>query len=619
MDMGGASTQIAFVPSDPAELKKHKEDLYSVKLRNVNGETQDWSVFVSTWLGFGANQARKRHLRNLILALPEGVNYDQDGDGDYDLIDPCAPRGMIIEQEHDGINYEITGSGDYKTCMKLIYPLLLKHLPCRDSPCLFNGVHAPTIDFKKDKFVGVSEYWYTANDVFKMGGDYNFLKFEEGLKDFCELDWSEIEGNFNEGKYGTTINLPLLKDSCFKAAWVVNVLHEGFELPRIGFETDATSKLNEIDEEFAKTVPFQSANLIDGAELSWTLGKMLLFASSQVPSKDKAKIGVIPAETSKFIFSSSAGVKPKQQVKIGPDRDSLYGGGFFYFFMTMLLFLVIAFGLYQKKFGPRGGKFSNIHFPPTMLSSKIQLERSLNQLKNSVKKFYYQRIASREAQHVYFETQNSLQLEEGFGGETPNNNGNPSINFELSLDSETNGNTSTQGNSNALSSSFPSRMQGETPTLRTRSTLNLQNMVPTRTSSSSSLSSSSSPPNGYNGNGNGNGNSNTSPHSASSRSSSQHPGLRNAISLTSFPVFNNGGSSGFGIDRSVSPSRNGNGLNGGNGNVGGGVGGSMLPGFDFMGRKYNKFAKSPVAAGLFNLNLGNLSGSSLDLSSKNND
>ncbi|GMG55888.1 unnamed protein product [Ambrosiozyma monospora] len=115
MDMGGASTQIAFVPSDPAELKKHKEDLYSVKLRNVNGETQDWSVFVSTWLGFGANQARKRHLRNLILALPEGVNYDQDGDGDYDLIDPCAPRGMIIEQEHDGINYEITGSGDYKT------------------------------------------------------------------------------------------------------------------------------------------------------------------------------------------------------------------------------------------------------------------------------------------------------------------------------------------------------------------------------------------------------------------------------------------------------------------------------------------------------------------------
>ncbi|GME71217.1 unnamed protein product [Ambrosiozyma monospora] len=529
---------------------------------------------------------------------------------------------MVIQQEHNGIDYEITGSGDYKTCMKLIYPLLLKHLPCRDSPCLFNGVHAPTIDFKKDKFVGVSEYWYTANDVFKMGGDYNFLKFEEGLKDFCELDWSEIEGNFNEGKYGTTINLPLLRDSCFKAAWVVNVLHEGFELPRIGFETDATSKLSDdTDEEFAKTVPFQSANLIDGAELSWTLGKILLFASSQVPSKDKTKIGVIPAETSKFVFSSSAGVKPKQQVKIGPDRDSLYGGGFFYFFITMLLFLVIAFGLYQKKFGPRGGKFSNIHFPPTMFSSKLQFERSINQLKNSVKKFYYQRLASREAQHVYFETQNSLQLEEGFGGESPNNNGNPSINFEPSSDSEFNGNTmssAAQVESNGLSSSFPSRTRmqmqsGETPTLRTRSTVNLQNMVPTQSASSSSLSS-------LNGNNNNNNNNNTSPHSSSSRSSSQHPGLRNAISLTSFPVFNNGGNSGFGTDRSASPTRgNGNGSNGSLGGGGSGVGGSMLPGFDFMGRKYNKFAKSPVAAGLFNLNLGNLSGSSLDLSSKNND
>ena len=51
MDMGGASTQIAFVPSSKEEIKKHEEDLSKVILRNINGESQKWNVFSETWLG----------------------------------------------------------------------------------------------------------------------------------------------------------------------------------------------------------------------------------------------------------------------------------------------------------------------------------------------------------------------------------------------------------------------------------------------------------------------------------------------------------------------------------------------------------------------------------------
>lgn len=294
MDMGGASTQIAFVPSSRSEQDKYKEVLSTVRLRNEDGSTQEWPVFVSTWLGFGANEARRRHLRNLIMALPEGVNYDKNGDSTYDITDPCSPKGMLVQQEYKGITYDITGAGNYEQCLRTIYPLLLKHLPCKGDTCLFNGVDAPEIDFDHDRFIGVSEYWYTANDVFQMAGEYNFKQFENRLKTFCEAEWPLVESNFEKGMYGENMQLPFLRDSCFKASWVVNILHEGFGLPRVGIEAGT-------DAEAAAEPTFQSVNTVNGADLSWSLGKILVYASSQVAAAQGGKdVGVFPSPAHKL-------------------------------------------------------------------------------------------------------------------------------------------------------------------------------------------------------------------------------------------------------------------------------------------------------------------------------
>ncbi|ODV83699.1 hypothetical protein CANARDRAFT_29692 [[Candida] arabinofermentans NRRL YB-2248] len=420
MDMGGASTQISFVPSDMKELQKHQADLYKLKLRNVNGETQDWSVFVSTWLGFGANEARKRHLRNMIYSLPDGVNYDTNGDNTYDLVDPCSPKGMKIEQELNGVNYEITGSGDYKTCLRYIYPLLLKHLPCKDEPCLFNGVHAPTIDFKKDKFVGVSEYWYTANDVFHMGGEYNFLKFEERLKEFCELDWGTIESNFESGVYGSNIEMPLLKDSCFKASWVVNVLHEGFELPRLGLEADELTdkEIKLLDKEDKDHIAFESAKLIDGAELSWTLGKIILHASSQVPSNDNEPVGIIASTSTQYITSSSV-INSNNNInnsgmKIQEKDTDVFTGSFLFIIFSLFLFGSVGYALFTKKYSSRN-LLNNRNLSPSKLISNavIQAHKTYQDLKNMVLNVYYERLASSEQSNMLSDIQTNLHLEEG--------------------------------------------------------------------------------------------------------------------------------------------------------------------------------------------------------------
>ncbi|SCW03475.1 LAFE_0G11276g1_1 [Lachancea fermentati] len=328
MDMGGASAQIAFVPSNIDEIKTHDDDISTITLKSINGDTQNWRVFVSTWLGFGANQARMRYLAQLINALPENTNeYDDDDFSTLELTDPCMLRGSRNTFKFKDKEFQVSGSGNYEHCLKSIYPLLLKDLPCMEEPCLFNGVHAPQIDFNKDKFVGTSEFWYTANDVFKIGGEYNFNEFSQKVKEFCEAEWDVVKDRNEKGMYN---NIPtqILLESCFKANWVLNVLHEGFDMPRVGIELPAEEHNDDADEYIPVAAAFQSADSINGQELSWTLGRIVLYSSSLIESDDKDhKVGILPSDNEinsfeKSFIPGSIGTIDELSTSIGSVKSS---------------------------------------------------------------------------------------------------------------------------------------------------------------------------------------------------------------------------------------------------------------------------------------------------------
>jgi Golgi apyrase len=305
LDMGGASAQIAFSPN-ATEAEKHANDLTLLRLRTIDGTALEHKVFVTTWLGFGANQARQRYVQ----ALLESSTSEE-------LPDPCLPTGLKVDVTKDGKLLEagtgddedtkekaaahLLGTGTFSECLHKTYPLLAKEKECTDSPCLINGQHVPAIDFDVNHFVGVSEYWHTTHEIFEKGHKdkaYDFKTYQERVEEFCSQDWEKIENGIEKEKWGGKVDEEKAREVCFKASWIINMLHDGIGIPRVGIEglPDSTNTTKAVLDN-AKTKgfldPFQAVNKINDVELSWTLGKMILYASSEIPmpSEDALAVG----------------------------------------------------------------------------------------------------------------------------------------------------------------------------------------------------------------------------------------------------------------------------------------------------------------------------------------
>jgi golgi apyrase len=295
LDMGGASAQIAFAPNQ-TESEKHANDLKLLRMRKLNGESSEYKVFVATWLGFGVNQARVRY----VDALEESIG---PASGVRELPDPCLPAGLITTTEGKVIDLAVAaassqpyllGIGLFDECQKKTYPLLDKDAPCEDQPCLLHGQHVPAIDFDVNHFVGVSEYWHTTHEVFGMSYKdkaYDFNTYQKHLNEFCSQKWSDIEKGVESLQWGKNVDEKTAMELCFKASWLINVLHDGIGIPRVGVEKtptgyNGTKDVSDHAKEKDFLDPFQAVDKIDNTEVSWTLGKMVLYAAGQIKPSD---------------------------------------------------------------------------------------------------------------------------------------------------------------------------------------------------------------------------------------------------------------------------------------------------------------------------------------------
>ncbi|KAF2143792.1 uncharacterized protein K452DRAFT_317233 [Aplosporella prunicola CBS 121167] len=295
LDMGGASAQIAFAPN-ATEAERHANDLKLLRLRTIGGSQLEYKVFTTTWLGFGVNEARRRYVEALLEASPDVK----------ELPDPCLPHGLEVTTQgkpiEDGSDESkdlvphLAGTGKFTECLSRTFPLLDKDAPCLDAPCLLNGMHVPAIDFDVNHFVGVSEYWHTTHEIFEMGHKdkaYDFKTYQERVSNFCSQPWDKIVEGVNNKAWGKKVDEAKAFEVCFKASWIINVLHDGIGVPRKGLEDmksghNGTKAVLDNAKEKGYLDPFQAINKIDDTEVSWTLGRMVLYASSQVNSEPEA-------------------------------------------------------------------------------------------------------------------------------------------------------------------------------------------------------------------------------------------------------------------------------------------------------------------------------------------
>ncbi|KAJ2548093.1 Golgi apyrase, partial [Coemansia sp. RSA 1933] len=293
LDMGGASAQIAFEPAATAAANAHAQDLAQVTLRTLDGNDHAYRVYVASFLGHGTNEARRRYVEGLqqTAPVPEG------GAAMPTIDDPCLAPGLALPTAR-GRAAVLRGTGSYSECLAATAPLL-NNTECTTEPCFFAGVHGPAIDFGAQRFVGVSEYWYASHNYLGLGGMWDVKRFETQAAAFCRRPWSDVSGLVVDAQ---PTALARLQMQCFKAAWLVNVLHTGFGIPRSTAASPSGS---------AGASVFESVNSVGDVEVSWTLGALLdKISQSIAPSfhsvKARSRPGILLSDASALLHDDAA-------------------------------------------------------------------------------------------------------------------------------------------------------------------------------------------------------------------------------------------------------------------------------------------------------------------------
>ena len=281
LDMGGASMQLAMEITTNLQLEdmseKDKSQVAEINLGCLEHDTEHtYRVFVTTYLGFGANEAKRRHERTLFLETSVNMKEVQGLEQEKRLKDPCRPLGMkeeasiTLDLENLNIDSDLRknlsesqkvyfyGTGDWQQCYTQLKNFTKQedHLQACHESCPDNGMRAPPIQFDNSEFYGFSEYWYSMDDVLGLGGQYMFNKFQKASQDFCSSRWHLSWNKYLQGSYPNS-DKERLETQCFKSVWLTVALHEGLMFPPgYGHLTSAP-------------------NTVHGQVVHWTLGALL--------------------------------------------------------------------------------------------------------------------------------------------------------------------------------------------------------------------------------------------------------------------------------------------------------------------------------------------------------
>ncbi|KAF7659405.1 hypothetical protein LDENG_00297880 [Lucifuga dentata] len=273
MDLGGASTQIAFAVQD--DLRG--EDYLQVQLYGY-----PYNVYTHSFLCYGKNEAERRVMDKIIQAspnptyvfnpcYPEGFNITQKASSIYDTECTTKPKNYDPDQE-----IFLVGAPDSEKCGDIVRSIF-DFNNCSSGSCSFNGVEQPLVT---GDFMAYAGFFFTARAL-GVNGTSDLEIFNTSMQQFCHTHWRDLTAA------KTWISARYLKGYCYSAHYVFTLLTAGYKF----------------DEESFKHINFEKE--VKNTTIGWSLGYMLS-SSNMIPSEVKEVLPMTNPVFAGLVFLFSA-------------------------------------------------------------------------------------------------------------------------------------------------------------------------------------------------------------------------------------------------------------------------------------------------------------------------
>ncbi|NWV51596.1 ENTP8 diphosphohydrolase, partial [Daphoenositta chrysoptera] len=255
LDLGGASTQITFMPEDPAMSQNEASEftLYGYS----------YNIYTHSYLCYGQNEMLKRLAKELIVeAFPSTrVHHPCYPKGYNETVSLSSFRASPCTNSSDPrlplghSNVTLEGRGNASGCLASLRKLFNFSACGQSQDCTFDGVYQPPL---RGQFIAFSAFYY----------NFKFLNLTEGqplavvreaIKGLCARSWEDVENPKRLPKY------------CANTNYILTLLLDAY-------------KFNETS---WNNIIFQMK--AGSADVGWTLGYMLNL-TNMVPAEAPARV-----------------------------------------------------------------------------------------------------------------------------------------------------------------------------------------------------------------------------------------------------------------------------------------------------------------------------------------
>uniref|UniRef100_A0A0B6ZGS7 Uncharacterized protein n=1 Tax=Arion vulgaris TaxID=1028688 RepID=A0A0B6ZGS7_9EUPU len=246
MDLGGASTEITFVPKNIAIIPND----YRKELQLFG---HIYTVYTYSYLCYGVREVAKLMFAHLIKSQPGKTEFSH----------PCLPTGFresmayndIVNPAcyHEDLNttaksFIFIGTSNGDECYNSILNTLFKIGTCEYSSCSFNGIYQPEVT---GPFYAFSSFYHVSSFL-NLSESFTLNEFTDAMDYLCSRTWAELQEWPATTKQRENLHL-----FCLKANYIHTLLFQGYK-----FTNNLWKSINFVEK-------------VSLTEIGWTLGFVL--------------------------------------------------------------------------------------------------------------------------------------------------------------------------------------------------------------------------------------------------------------------------------------------------------------------------------------------------------